>query len=70
MASTVDVKDKSDQLLCDLDAATTEVVRLVSVHDTLGERYGFAIIRQEIAFAAWISFVDDSQRALPFSHVL
>lgn len=65
MQSTDDFRFKSHQLLLELDAATTEMMMLVSSRETTGERWAAATQRHQAAYAAWNSFIDGSTDPFP-----
>jgi hypothetical protein len=64
MHSTDDFRFKSHQFLLELDAATTEMMMLVSSRETTGERWAQASQRHCAAYAAWNSFINESAQPL------
>ncbi|CAI8817759.1 hypothetical protein [Pseudomonas sp. fls2-241-R2A-110] len=65
MHSTDDFRFKSHQFLLELDAATTEMMMLVSIRETTGDRWALASQRHCEAYAAWNSFINESSRPSP-----
>jgi hypothetical protein len=65
MHSTDDFRFKSHQFLLELDAATTEMMLLVSCRETTGERWALASQRHCAAYAAWNAFINESAQPLP-----
>jgi hypothetical protein len=59
MTSMDDFRFRSHQLLIELDAATTQMMMLVSARQATGPGWDAANQRQHDAFQAWESFSHD-----------
>jgi hypothetical protein len=60
MLATDDFRFKSHQLLLELDAATTEMMMLVTAKEMAGDRWALATERHGDAYAAWNVFVNQN----------
>ncbi|MDB5980153.1 MAG: hypothetical protein JWQ69_1168 [Pseudomonas sp.] len=64
MTSMDDFRFKSHQLLIELDAATTQMMMLVSARQATGPGWDAANQRHHDAFQAWETFTQDHERKL------
>jgi hypothetical protein len=58
MTSVDDFRIKSHALLADLDAATTEMMELISSHSVSGPAWEEAVKRQHDAYVHWNAFIN------------
>lgn len=58
MTSVDDFRSKSHTLLVDLDAATAEMMRLISCRSVSGPEWEEAVKRQHDAYVHWNTFIN------------
>ncbi len=61
MLSTDDFRFNAHHLLLDLDATTNHLMMLVVSHEVSGSRWEEALVRQQRAYAAWVSILPGIQ---------
>lgn len=65
MTSVDDFRIKSHALLMDLDAATAQMMQLVSARSVSGPAWEAAVKRQHDAYAHWNAFINSRDGADP-----
>lgn len=59
MTSVDDFRIKSHEFLVELDAATSEMMKLICAHQMTGEVWEEAVRRQHDAYEQWVAFLND-----------
>lgn len=65
MTSVDDFRIKSHELLMDLDAATTEMMKLISSRSVSGPIWEDAVKRQHDAYLHWNAFINSRDGSDP-----
>ncbi|MEO6678274.1 MAG: hypothetical protein ABIO21_12950 [Pseudomonas sp.] len=65
MTSVDDFRIKSHELLMDLDAATTEMMKLISSRSVSGPMWEDAVKRQHDAYVHWNAFINNRDGSDP-----
>ncbi|WHS57858.1 hypothetical protein [Pseudomonas sp. G2-4] len=63
MTTVEDFKIKSHELLVELDAATSEMMTLICVHQMTGAAWEEAVQRQHEAYEQWVAHLNDGAPA-------
>jgi hypothetical protein len=61
MTTVEDFKIKSHELLVELDAATSEMMTLICVHQMTGAAWEEAVQRQHEAYEQWVAYLNERQ---------
>jgi hypothetical protein len=59
MTSVEDFKIKSHELLVELDAATSEMMKLICIHQMSGSTWDEAVRRQHEAYEQWVAYLNE-----------
>lgn len=59
MTTVDDFRIKSQELLVELDAATSEMMRLIGEHQMTGEQWEEAVRRQHEAYERWVEYLNE-----------
>ncbi|MDO7899143.1 hypothetical protein [Pseudomonas citrulli] len=62
MTTTVeDFKVRSQELLVELDTATSEMMSLIGTHQMAGSTWEAAVQRQHEAYEQWVAYLNERQ---------
>lgn len=59
MTTVDDFRIKSQELLVELDAATSEMMRLIGAHQMTGEQWEETVRRQHEAYERWVEYLNE-----------
>lgn len=59
MTTVDDFRIKSQELLVELDAATSEMMKLIDTHQMNGADWEEAVRRQHEAYEQWVAYLND-----------
>lgn len=59
MTTVDDFRIKSQELLVELDAATSEMMSLIGAHQMTGEQWEEAVRRQHEAYEQWVAYLNE-----------
>ncbi|BBP59245.1 hypothetical protein [Pseudomonas sp. St316] len=59
MTTVEDFKIKSHELLVELDTATSEMMKLICVHQMSGSTWDEAVQRQHEAYERWVAYLNE-----------